>query len=323
MDNEDKSSQSTPGRSNTPPSPIQTPRQSPPPTTTAIDHLSYPASSSSSSDPPPFPPTISKQKQLLKDRLYVGNLHPTVDEYTLLQIFQKYGKISKMDFLFHKAGPMKGKPRGYAFVEFADPNDAARALSSANDKLLRGRKLAVTYAHQAPTTDDTVGGKGRKMYSDPGRPTTLSLLKSSSAGRSNGTEDKIAKMEAKLRQMEQADALAASSSSSRPSSLPAKPSQAVTRAAAIASSSSSSSQSHSRSKTGKSGPPLPSLPLKPPPISTSSSSSLSSGLARDGPGVVTSASFVMGSGVPKSAVKRGIGLAGVKIVKQKDKDGAV
>ena len=45
-----------------------------------------------------------------------------VFRYTLLQVFSKYGKISKLDFLFHKSGPHKGKPRGYAFVEYSDEN---------------------------------------------------------------------------------------------------------------------------------------------------------------------------------------------------------
>lgn len=39
--------------------------------------------------------------------------------YTLIQVFSKCGKVAKMDFLFHKTGPLKGKPRGYAFVEFS------------------------------------------------------------------------------------------------------------------------------------------------------------------------------------------------------------
>lgn len=38
--------------------------------------------------------------------------------YTLLQVFTKFGKIAKLDFLFHKSGVNKGKPRGYAFVEY-------------------------------------------------------------------------------------------------------------------------------------------------------------------------------------------------------------
>lgn len=42
--------------------------------------------------------------------------------YSLLQVFSKFGKVTKMDFLFHKTGALKGKPRGYAFVEYADKN---------------------------------------------------------------------------------------------------------------------------------------------------------------------------------------------------------
>lgn len=109
--------------------------------------LSYPAPSLAPDEVPQTAPV--QPRQLLKDRLYVGNLHPTVDEsvtglihpcccfckmlikyhvrYTLLQVFSKFGKISKLDFLFHKSGPLKGKPRGYAFVEYADA-DVSTAL---------------------------------------------------------------------------------------------------------------------------------------------------------------------------------------------------
>lgn len=52
-------------------------------------------------------------------RLFVGNLAESVDEYTLIHFLSKHGKISKFDYLFHKAGPRKGRPRGYAFVEYA------------------------------------------------------------------------------------------------------------------------------------------------------------------------------------------------------------
>lgn len=80
------------------------------------------------------------------DRLYVGNLSPTVDEFTLIQIFSKYGKITKLDFMFHKTGILKGKPRGFAFIQFLDKADALKAMVKLHDRLLRGRKLVVTYA---------------------------------------------------------------------------------------------------------------------------------------------------------------------------------
>ncbi|PFH51646.1 hypothetical protein AMATHDRAFT_133115, partial [Amanita thiersii Skay4041] len=143
-----------------------------------------------------------------KDRLYVGNLHPSVDEYTLLQIFSKFGKITKLDFLFHKTGPLKGKPRGYAFIEYRNQDDALKALTKAHDKLVRGRKLVVTYAHQAPLDQAYSGNtsgvmRHKKGIAESGRPTTLSLIKSGVNDRHHArTEDKIAMMEAKLRQLE-------------------------------------------------------------------------------------------------------------------------
>jgi hypothetical protein len=61
-------------------------------------------------------------------------------------------------------------------------------LSLAHDKLLRGRKLVVTFAHQAPV--DQVGssssvGARRKGMMDIGRPTTLSMLKTAMTGKND------------------------------------------------------------------------------------------------------------------------------------------
>ncbi|KAL0576486.1 hypothetical protein V5O48_005497 [Marasmius crinis-equi] len=174
--------------------------------------------------------TPSSSRQVLNDRLYVGNLHPTVDEYSLLQLFSKYGKITKLDFLFHKSGPLKGKPRGYAFIEYGNKDDAQRALASAHDKLFRGRKLVVTHAQQAPSDTSSSSSRLRKSVMDSGRPTTLSLLKSgvtaSHSKHHDPTSNKIAMMEAKLRQLEASKEVASeSTTSSLPThpSLPSKP----------------------------------------------------------------------------------------------------
>lgn len=141
------------------------------------------ASSSSSSSQAGRAPTAGKP-----DRLYVGNLSQTVDEYTLLQVFGKYGKITRLDVMYHKTGPQKGKPRGYAFVEFSnkdvscccrsvtDSQDALNALVKLHDRLLRGKKLIVTYASAAPA-EDFLGPKVRRI--DAPKPTALSLLKTS------------------------------------------------------------------------------------------------------------------------------------------------
>ena len=57
-----------------------------------------------------------------KSNCHVLNVYQTscVARYTLVQLFSKFGTISKLDYLFHKAGPMKGKPRGYAFIEYSN-----------------------------------------------------------------------------------------------------------------------------------------------------------------------------------------------------------
>ncbi|GFZ48705.1 hypothetical protein JCM24511_06454 [Saitozyma sp. JCM 24511] len=134
------------------------------------------------------------------DRLYVGNLAPTVDEYTLIQVFQKYGKITKLDYMFHKTGVLKGKPRGYAFIEFSNKDDALKAMVKLHDRLLRGRKLVVTYANSAPPSDLPPPTKGRRSTEAP-KTTTLSLLKSSRKPQSAAAQ--IAAMEAKLASMAQ------------------------------------------------------------------------------------------------------------------------
>ncbi|KIK63912.1 hypothetical protein GYMLUDRAFT_40122 [Collybiopsis luxurians FD-317 M1] len=118
-------------------------------------------------------------------------------------MFAKYGKVTKLDFLFHKSGELKGKPRGYAFVEYASQNEAQKALTSANGVMFRGRNLVVTHAHQAPPDTDGGIARQRKTMMETGRPTTLSLLKSNPGGKhQEGTSDKIAMMEAKLRELE-------------------------------------------------------------------------------------------------------------------------
>ncbi|BEJ13680.1 hypothetical protein CspHIS471_0308540 [Cutaneotrichosporon sp. HIS471] len=126
------------------------------------------------------------------DRLFVGNLAPSVDEYTLVQVFSKYGKISKLDLMMHHSGPQKGKPRGYAFVEYESKDDAVKALVKLHDRLLRGRKLVVTYANAAPIDDGQPQPFKRRTEI---KPTSLSLLK---ARKPQSTDAQIAVMEAKL-----------------------------------------------------------------------------------------------------------------------------
>ena len=67
-----------------------------------------------------------------------------------------------------------------------------KALTMANDKLLRGRKLVVTYAQQAPLDQASLTlGRHRRALGDAGKPTTLSLLKSVGSGRSDAQVSQV------------------------------------------------------------------------------------------------------------------------------------
>ncbi|KAK0569071.1 hypothetical protein OC861_001313 [Tilletia horrida] len=131
--------------------------------------------------------------------------------YTLIQVYSKHGKVAKLDFLFHKSGPQKGKPRGFAFVEYATREEAMQALIATNDKMLRGRKLSVTFANKSDYAEgggsSGVGGGGggagphRNRQGDISKPTTLSLIKN--AQKPKSTNAKIAAMEAKLKLLQE------------------------------------------------------------------------------------------------------------------------
>ncbi|KAJ7266955.1 hypothetical protein B0H12DRAFT_1098942 [Mycena haematopus] len=240
----------------------------------SLDHyLSHPTYSEETEPEASTSKVPAQPRQVLQDRLYIGNLHPTVDEYSLLQIFSKFGKVTKLDFLFHKTGLLKGKPRGYAFVEYGNKDDALKALSMAHNKLLRGRKLVVTFAQQAPIDPSggpsaygTNGSRHRKVMTESGRPTTLSMIKSGLGNRNEGTRDKIAMMEAKLRQMEKSKPThnpdARRSSLPFNASLPAKPLPPDTPMIQGPHHGGSSNEPQ-RQPQRRPPPPLPSLPLLP------------------------------------------------------------
>lgn len=99
------------------------------------------ASSSSSSEKPL--PSLSTHAGC---RLWVGNIDPKIREIHLLKLFQPFGEIIQLDYLFHKSGPLKGEPRGYAFVAFADADSAERARQTLDGKWAVGKQMAVKYA---------------------------------------------------------------------------------------------------------------------------------------------------------------------------------
>ncbi|KAK3087321.1 hypothetical protein FSP39_004660 [Pinctada imbricata] len=83
-----------------------------------------------------------------ENKLWIGNLDHRLTELSLIKILQKYGKLKKFDFLYHKSGPDVGKPRGFCFVTYEEKHDAERAIQKMNGKLALSKKLIVKWARK-------------------------------------------------------------------------------------------------------------------------------------------------------------------------------
>ena len=77
--------------------------------------------------------------------LYVGNLHPSVDEHVLQQIFGAIGVVSEVKVIKDK---VSNKSAGYGFVKFLDPRSAEQAMSQINRRVLFNQVRTLRLAHK-------------------------------------------------------------------------------------------------------------------------------------------------------------------------------
>jgi RNA recognition motif-containing protein len=78
-----------------------------------------------------------------QNRLFVGNLsYQTVDS-DLQDYFAQAGVVTSVNVMIDK---MSGRSRGFAFVEFATPEEAAKAVEQFHNKEFQGRALTVNVA---------------------------------------------------------------------------------------------------------------------------------------------------------------------------------
>jgi len=76
-------------------------------------------------------------------RLFVGNLSYQTAENDLQDYFAQAGVVTSVNVMFDK---MTGRSRGFAFVEFANADEAARAVEQFHNKEFQGRALTVNIA---------------------------------------------------------------------------------------------------------------------------------------------------------------------------------
>ncbi|GKZ88779.1 hypothetical protein AnigIFM59636_009313 [Aspergillus niger] len=82
-------------------------------------------------------------------RLYVGNIHFSITESDLQNVFEPFGELEFVQLQKDETG----RSRGYGFVQFRDPNQAREALEKMNGFDLAGRAIRVGLGNDKFTPD--------------------------------------------------------------------------------------------------------------------------------------------------------------------------
>jgi len=87
-----------------------------------------------------------QQQNQLKHDIFVGNLAFNTTEEQLHTTFSEIGRVIKVRLV---TDVETGKPRGFAFVEFEDPQAALSAIRNMNEYELNGRRLRVNFSNSS------------------------------------------------------------------------------------------------------------------------------------------------------------------------------
>ncbi len=98
-------------------------------------------------------------------KLYIGGLPYSTTEDQLRDAFSQAGSVSSAVVIMDK---MSGRSKGFGFVEFANDDDAAKAIDMWNGKDFGGRTLTVNEARPMEPRRDFRGG-GNGGYGGGGR----------------------------------------------------------------------------------------------------------------------------------------------------------
>jgi len=95
--------------------------------------------------------------------LYVGNMSFQTTESDLRALLEPFGQITRIHLATDRE---TGRPRGFAFVEMPNDEEAARAMAALDGKEVGGRALKVNEARpktegRGPRSGGGGGGGGR------------------------------------------------------------------------------------------------------------------------------------------------------------------
>ena len=89
--------------------------------------------------------------------LFVGNLPFTATEDELRDLFSAFGEVQQVRIMTDRD---TGRSRGFAFVEIADDEAAAKAVADLNGKDFNGRPLTINEARPKPERRGGFGSGG-------------------------------------------------------------------------------------------------------------------------------------------------------------------
>ena len=75
--------------------------------------------------------------------IYVGNLHYSVTEDDLKDVFSEFGEVSSVNIIKDK---FSGQSKGFGFVEVPNNSEADKAIKALNESELKGRNIKVNQA---------------------------------------------------------------------------------------------------------------------------------------------------------------------------------
>ncbi len=91
-------------------------------------------------------------------RLYIGNLSFDTTEDSLRKALSEDGRgVKEVNMVMDRD---TGRPRGFAFAEMANDNDAQAAIKALDGQELDGRNLKVNEAHERQPRSGGGGGGG-------------------------------------------------------------------------------------------------------------------------------------------------------------------
>jgi RNA recognition motif-containing protein len=90
--------------------------------------------------------------------IFVGNLSFQTTQDELHAAFAQYGNVDRVNIVTDRD---TGQPRGFAFVEMTDQQEAQNAIQQLNGAEMNGRALNVNEARPKPAGGGFGGGGGR------------------------------------------------------------------------------------------------------------------------------------------------------------------